>query len=144
MKCFVFATPITDLIPSLGLLLFRVFFGVFMAIGHGWSKLLSFGEMADKFPDPLGIGSRLSMGSAIFCEFVCAILIVLGLTTRIAALPLVFTMAVAAFMIHGGDPLFMGGGASKEPALIYLIAFALLVFTGPGRFSLDWLIGKRI
>ena len=83
------------------------------------------------------------MGSAIFCEFACAILVVLGLASRIAVLPLVFTMGVAAFIIHGGDPLFMAGDASKEPALIYLAAFAVIFFTGPGRFSLDWLIGKQ-
>lgn len=135
--------PVADLIPSVGLLLLRLVFGGFMAIGHGWGKLMSFGEVADKFPDPLGIGSRLSMGSAIFCEFVCAMLVVLGLATRVAVLPLVFTMGVAAFIVHGGDPLFMSGGAAKEPALVYLVAFAVLFFTGPGRFSLDGLIGKR-
>lgn len=143
MKRFLFGTPITDVIPSLGLLLSRLVFGSFLLLGHGWGKLLSFSEQADKFPDPLGIGPQLSMASAIICEVICSALVVLGLVTRIAVLPVVFMMSVAAFMIHADAPLFMGGGAAKEPALIYLTGFAVLFFTGPGRFSVDWLIGKR-
>lgn len=108
-----------------------------MLVGHGWGKLMSFSENAATFPDPLGIGPELSMGSAIFCEVICSALVVLGLATRFAVLPLVFTMVVAAFVVHGGDPLFMGSGAAKEPALIYLTAYALLFFTGPGCFSVD-------
>lgn len=143
MKRWLIGTPITELIPSLGLLLVRIIFGGFMLAGHGWSKLMSFGEAAAKFPDPLGIGNELSMGSAIFCEVACSALVLLGLATRAAILPLVFTMGVAAFIIHGGDPLFMGDGASKEPALMYLTAYALLFFTGPGCFSVDALLGSR-
>ena len=137
MKRWLIGAPVTDFIPSLGLLLFRIVFGGFMLVGHGWGKLMSFSEKATTFPDPLGIGPELSMGSAIFCEVVCAALVVLGLATRFAVLPLVFTMVIAAFVVHGGDPLFMGNGAAKEPALIYLTAYALLFFTGPGCFSVD-------
>jgi len=138
MKRLLFATPVTALLPSLGLLLFRLFFGAFMLLGHGWGKLMSFGEASATFPDPLHIGSKLSMGSAVFCEVFCAALVVLGLVTRLAVIPLVFTMGVAAFIVHGGDAL-----AVKEMALMYLAAFALLLFTGPGVFSLDAAIEKR-
>ena len=44
---------------------------------------------------------------------------------------------VAAFVVHGGDPF-----ATKEPALVYLSAFALLYFTGPGSLSIDALLNK--
>ena len=132
MKRWLIGAPVKDLIPSVGLLLFRIVFGGFMLIGHGWGKLMSFGETAAQFPDPLGIGNELSMGAAVFCEVVCSALVVLGLATRFAVLPLVFTMAVAAFVVHGGDPF-----ATKELALVYLSAFALLFFTGPGCFSID-------
>ena len=143
MLSWLIGTPVKNFIPSLGLLLFRIVFGGFMLIGHGWGKLMSYGEMSANFPDPLGIGNALSLGAAVFAEVVCSALVVLGLATRVAVLPLVFTMAIAAFVVHGGDPLFMGGGAAKEPALIYLCAFALLYFTGPGRFSIDKLFNKN-
>jgi len=140
MKRWIIGTPVIAFFPSIGLLLLRLVFGGFMLIGHGWGKLISFSEAAAKFPDPLGIGNELSMGSAVFCEVVCSLLVMLGLATRVAVLPLVFTMGVAAFIVHGGDPLFMGEGAAKEPALMYLTAFALLFFTGPGCFSVDTLL----
>ncbi len=143
MKKWIIGTPVNSFLPSVGLLLHRLVFAGFLLVGHGWGKLMSFSEKAGTFPDPLHIGHQLSMASAIFCEVVCSALVVLGLATRIAVLPVVFTMGVAAFIIHADAPLFMGGGAAKEPALLYLSAFAILFFTGAGRFSLDGLIGKR-
>lgn len=124
-------------LASIGLLVLRVGFGAHMAV-HGWGKfrMLLNGEF-DKFPDPLGIGSTASLIGAAGAEFVCAILVVLGLLTRLAAVPVVFTMAVAAFVVHRADPWMMGGGAAKEPALLFLTAFLALVFTGPGRYALD-------
>ena len=143
MKRWLIGAPVRDFIPSLGLLLFRIAFGGFMLVGHGWGKLMSFGEAAANFPDPLGIGSGPSLTGAIVSEVVCSALVILGLGTRLFVLPLVFTMVIAAFVVHGGDPLFMGGGASKEPALIYMFAFALLFFTGPGSFSVDHVFFHR-
>lgn len=142
MKKILFAVNVTDRLPSVGLLLHRIIFGGFMLVGHGWGKLMSFNDKAAGFPDPLGIGSTASMAGAVFCEIVCAALVMAGLLTRPAALGLVFTMAVAGFIVHGDDPLFMGGGPSKEPALIYLAAYLLLLFTGPGRYSLDQIISR--
>lgn len=138
MKRWLIGLPVKDLIPSVGLLLVRITFGGFMLFGHGWGKLMSFGDTATQFPDPLGIGNELSMASAIFCEVVCSALVVLGLATRVAVLPLVFTMVVAAFVVHGGDPF-----ATKELALVYLSGFALLFFTGPGCFSVDTMFFHR-
>jgi putative oxidoreductase len=105
---------------------------------HGWGKLMMLfrGEF-DKFGDPLGIGNTMSLIGAAGAEFGCALLVVLGLMTRLAAIPLVFTMSVAAFIVHRADPWTMGAGASKEPAMLFLIPFLALAFTGAGRFSLD-------
>ena len=86
MKKWVFGTPVSALLPSVGLLIFRVVFGGFMLFGHGWGKLMSFGEKAGSFPDPLGIGNELSLVSAILCEVVFALLVMLGLAVRIAVM----------------------------------------------------------
>lgn len=126
---------------DLALLLARLVFGGFMLVGHGWSKAQLIGtDKAANFPDPLGIGNQASLLGAVAGEVLCCVLICLGLLTRFACLGLVFTMAVAAFVIHAADPLFMGGGASKEPALLYLTAGLILLLTGPGRISIDQLI----
>lgn len=107
-----------------------------MLIGHGWGKLMSFSDKADSFPDPLGIGSFMSLLCTVLAEVVFAALVTAGLLTRAALLPLIFTMGVAAFVVHGGDPLF-GPGPSKEMALLYMSAYLVIFIGGPGKFSVD-------
>lgn len=123
---------------SFGLLLLRLAAGGSMIVFHGWDKLLGFSEMKDSFPDPLGIGTSLSLGAAVGAEVGCAALLVLGLATRVAALPLAFTMGVAAFVVHADDPW-----AKKELALVYLAMSLALVFTGAGRLSIDARLAKK-
>lgn len=141
---------------NLGLLVLRLGAGGWM-MTHGWGKVqMVFDGKFDQFGDPIGIGPTAGLLLATFAEFVCALLVVIGLGTRFATIPLIITMAVAAFIAHGNDPwtmgeaarLFMAGEAkhwgSKEPALLFLSAFLALMLTGPGRFSFDALIwGKR-
>ncbi|MCA9160817.1 MAG: DoxX family protein [Planctomycetales bacterium] len=114
-----------------GLFVLRVAFGVFMLV-HGMQKLMGFSEMADKFPDPIGIGSQLSLIMAIGAEVGCSILLILGLGTRLAVIPLAFTMIVALFIVHAADPWKV-----KELAALYLAVYAVIFITGPGRCSLD-------
>lgn len=143
-----------DWIRSIGLLTLRLGIGGFMLL-HGWGKLqmLQAGEF-EKFADPIGLGNKLSLVMATLAEVGGSILVILGLGTRLAAIPLAFTMLVAAFVAHGNDPWTMGEGAklfmtgaakswaSKEPALLFLIPFLALIFTGPGCISIDALIAS--
>lgn len=122
---------------SLGLLILRLGAGGMMVAGHGWGKLLSFSERSAGFPDPLGIGHVPSMAGTVGAEVVCAFLVAIGLATRLAALPLVFTMTIAGFVMNAGQPW-----GEKELAAIYLVAFAALVFTGPGAYSVDAKIAR--
>jgi putative oxidoreductase len=144
-----------DLTNSIGLLILRVGIGGFM-LTHGWGKLqmLLAGKFAD-FGDPIGLGSGPSLVLVTVAEFFAALLVMLGLATRFAAVFPVVAMGVAALIAHGNDPWTMGTAAqlfmagetkswsSKEPAFLYLIPFLALIFTGPGRFSLDGLICLR-
>lgn len=121
------------------LLLLRITFGGLMLLNHGLGKYgkLTGGEEI-KFMDFMGLGPDVSLGLVVFAEVVCALLIVFGLFTRLASIPLIFTMLVAVFMIHWGDPF-----AKKEMAILYLIPFLILFFKGAGRFSLDSLIDSK-
>ncbi|MDF1659467.1 MAG: DoxX family protein [Verrucomicrobiales bacterium] len=110
----------------------RLFIGGGMLFAHGWGKLTSFGDLSSKFPDPIGFGSAPSLALAVFAEVFCAIAIMLGLFTRAAAIPLLITMLVAAFVIHGADPF-----QKKEFALLYAVPCLMLIFTGAGSFSVD-------
>lgn len=116
---------------SFGLLALRVAFGCFMLV-HGIQKLLGFSEMSDVFPDPLGLGSTISLSLTIAAEAGCSVLLILGLGTRLAVLPLAFTMVVALFVIHADDPW-----QAKELAAIYLAAYAIIFVVGPGEYSID-------
>lgn len=129
--------PSQKLSLAIGLLLLRAAFGSLMLV-HGTQKLAGFGAMADQFPDPLGMGSQLSLVAAIGAEVGCSLLLILGLGTRLAAIPLAFTMFVALFVVHASDPWQV-----KELAAAHLAVYVSLAFTGPGPFSLDQLLFKR-
>ncbi len=122
---------------STGLLVLRVGVGLMMLV-HGWQKLTGFSEMADSFPDPIGMGSKLSLIAAIGAEVGCSLLLILGLGTRLAVIPLAFTMLVALFVVHADDPW-----QKKELAALYLLIYATLLLTGPGKFSIDSFIWRK-
>ena len=124
-------------LTSLGLLILRITFGSMMLV-HGIPKLMGFSEMVGKFPDPLGMGSQSSLILAIGAEVGCSILLILGLGTRFAAIPLAITMMVALFAVHASDPWKV-----KELAAVYLAVYVSLAFTGAGQFSLDYLLTKN-
>jgi len=132
MKKILFHSGTSPLLTGFGVLLLRLLFGFGMAFGHGWGKLMSFSDKMDSFPDPLGIGSAASLAGAVFAEVVCGILVGLGLFTRLALVPLIFTMAIAVFVVHGNDPF-----SGKEMALLYLVPYVVLFLTGPGKYSID-------
>jgi len=120
-----------------GKFILRVAFGAMMMV-HGLQKFNGYNELVDKFPDPLGMGSQASLISAIGSEVGCSILLIAGLFTRFASLPLAFTMVIALFVVHADDPW-----QKKELAAVYLAAYVAIFFLGAGRFSLDNLIWGR-
>ena len=119
---------------SVGLLIFRLWFGLTLLLNHGWGKLKAFDTMASSFADPLKIGHTPSFALVVFAEVVAAALVATGLVTRFAALVLTINMSVAFFMVHKRA---LSGSHSGELAFIYLAGFVALLLAGPGRISLD-------
>ncbi len=124
-----------EMLGSAGLLVLRLGVGAMMAFGHGWGKLTTFADKMDQFPDPLGVGSSTSLAMAVGAEFFCSLALMAGFLTRLAAVPLIVTMTVAAVVIHGADPW-----STKELAVLYLLSYTVLLLCGPGRFSVDWML----
>lgn len=121
------------------LLVLRVAVAAFMMV-HGYQKLsglLAGGEI--QFADPIGIGQAASLYLAVFAEFFCSLLLLLGLATRLALIPLIITMLVAVFMIHAADPF-----NKKELGLLYLVTYLFLFVSGPGKYSVDHLISQNL
>ncbi len=119
-------------------LILRVAIGVMM-LTHGFpkfQKLIAGGEI--QFADPFGMGTYLSFALVVFAEFFCAILLIFGLFTRLATIPLMITMLVAIFYAHANDPF-----GKKEMAVLYLISLITIAVIGPGSFSIDGSFNKR-
>ena len=109
-----------------------------LILTHGVPKLMSVfaGEM--QFGDPIGIGPGPSLVLSAFAEGICGILVLLGLWTRLASIPLIINMAVAAFIYHAADPF-----GTKEKAFLFLLLFIVLFLTGGGKYSLDEKMGGK-
>lgn len=120
------------------LLAARIVFGVLL-MTHGVAKWQNFETLCAIFPDPLGVGSRTSLVLAVFAEVICPLGFITGTLYRLALIPMIFTMCIAFFSVHGGDPF-----AARELAMLYLAAFVLLWFAGPGRYAADSLIARRL
>lgn len=122
---------------DVALLFFRVSIALLM-LTHGLPKLQKFfSDEPIAFASVFGMSESLSLGLTVFAEVFCSILILVGLGTRFAAIPLIFAMAVAAFYIHAADPF-----SSKEMAVFYLVGFTFLLITGAGKYSVDTIISK--
>jgi putative oxidoreductase len=117
---------------SIGLLILRLGTGGLLVYGHGWSKLVHFGERLATFADPIGLGPQASFVLVVFAEVVCSLLVMLGLFTRLAVVPLLIFFVVAAFVQHGHDPW-----SRRELPLLFGLPYLTLLFTGPGRYALD-------
>lgn len=130
-----------DKISFMGPTLARLTVGL-VFIGTGWGKLHSIPDVTEFFttlhiPAP-GFNARLTAAT----EFFGGLAILLGLGTRLVALPLAFTMVIAIVTAKRGD-------ITGLPALVgfeewsYLVFFIWLALVGAGPLSIDGLIGRR-
>lgn len=122
---------------SSALLILRVVFGLLLA-SHGWMKLTGFSEMSSQFLPLFGMSPSFSLALAVFGELFCSIAVIFGFLTRLAAIPAAFTMLIAFTMAHGCS--IANGG---ELAFAYLIVFIVLIITGGGKYSIDYLLAKK-
>lgn len=128
------------------LLLMRLYWGIsFVLAGKG--KLLNVERTAGFFADlgiPLAKASAVLVGSV---EFFGGLLLVLGLFSRLAALPLATIMIVAFATVHKASltVLFQHPDvALKEEPFLFLLICLIVIAFGSGKFSLDSLLKKKI
>ena len=130
-----------------GLLLIRLMVGV-VFVFHGSQKLFGafggpglegFAGFLTQLQVPMPMVSAVL---AAVAEFGGGLALIAGLGTRFAAVPLVITMLVAAFKVHGSAFSAQAGGL--EYALTLAVVSAGLGLTGAGAFSLDHWLGLRL
>lgn len=112
--------------------------GVEKLHGANW-----FMDIQDKFPFPFShVPPEISWHLATWFELIGPVALVLGLATRFFALSLSILTLVAILSVHGGLGYNVCDSGWKLP-LIYLVMFLPLIFSGPGRLSLDFWIRHR-
>jgi len=131
-----------DKYRDFGLLLLRVGIGGVFATMHGWGKISGGPEVWERLGSAIGaLGVPVFLPTfwgfmAAFAEFVGAILLVFGFMYRPAAFLLLCTMIVATAMHAAKDENF------NHPLELGIVFLAML-FIGPGKYSLDVVLGKK-
>ena len=128
-----------------GLALLRVWTGATLFLRHGLEKQPAhWAQFMAHFPNPIGIGSHPSFLIAFVSDFVCGILLILGLGTRWAALFSLGNIFVAWAFVH--HFAFLGKGPQSdhgEVIVLYIGALLTLIIAGPGAPSLDRLLARK-
>ncbi|MDG1054599.1 MAG: DoxX family membrane protein [Flavobacteriaceae bacterium] len=128
---------------DLSLLFARLFTGYFMLTLHGWGKITAgtdrWNRLGSSLSDLIGLDFlSIPLGfMASFAESIGAILIIIGLTTRPAAFLLAFTMFVAVCKKLPG-----GIKGAELPALFLCLSLVILL-SGAGKYSIDYLLKQK-
>jgi putative oxidoreductase len=147
MKKF-FSTGYSQTGLNAGLLIIRVLIGVLMGI-YGYQKMVDFtvqsgSDFWAKDVNFLGLGGKVSLGLTIFAELFCSVLLILGLATRLATIPLIICMGFIFVTMNKFEIIQKGeNGPHMNDVFYYMMTYVALLFTGPGKWSLDGLIGKK-
>lgn len=95
----------SESVRDFALLLLRLSVGALL-ITHGFpkfQKLISGNEI--QFASVFGLSPTVSMTMAMLAEFFCAAMVFMGVFHPLAAIPVIITMLVIVFKIHGKLPL---------------------------------------
>jgi putative oxidoreductase len=142
LDALIFGAP-TGRAREIGLTILRVAVGAIF-IAHGAQKffLLGIPAVAGGFAQG-GIPMASFMAPLIASvELLGGIALVAGLLTRVAALGTAFVMLGAMSLVHMKGGFFLPAGI--EYTVVLLSASVALILTGPGRFSLDARLGRRV
>ena len=128
-------------LTDFGLLILRVFTGVLL-IHHGYEKLANIENFAAAFVRPLHLPFPITLSYlAAFSEIIGSWLLITGFLTRFGALAIAGTISVAIYhaIVVNGFNIYL-----LELLGLYFAAAAMVLAAGPGRFSLDELLVRKI
>jgi putative oxidoreductase len=128
-----------------GLAVLRVWTGATLFLRHGWEKQPAhWAQFMAHFPNPVGIGPHASFLIAFLSDFVCGILLIIGLGTRWAAAFCIANIFVAWAFVHHFAFLSKDPGSDHgELIVLYLGALLTLLIAGPGAACIDRIIARR-
>ena len=126
---------------NVGLLILRIAIGT-MLIHHGYEKTADIENFADAFVRPLHLPFPIFFSYiAAFSEIVGSWMIICGLGTRLGALAILGTISFAIYhaLVTSGFNIYL-----LELLVLYWGGTACIVLSGPGNFSIDHLIKRKL
>jgi putative oxidoreductase len=129
-------------LDSGALLLGRLAVGL-LFVSTGWGKVHDIPKVVAFF-ESLGIpapGFHAVLVS--WSELLCGSAIVIGLLTRLAAIPLIVSMTVALLTAKRGDIHGILDLVGQDE-FTYLVVLAMIAVLGPGKLGFDHLVAKRL
>ncbi|HTE09295.1 MAG TPA: DoxX family protein [Flavitalea sp.] len=129
-----FSTSYSASTFNIALLILRITGGIFI-IPHGYDKFVHYQQYKPTSLNFLHLGSGPSLALNIFAEVICGALVILGLFTRLATIPLLINMAVVVLIAEQAD--FFG---KAEHGAMFFGIFLTILLTGPGKISVDGMI----
>lgn len=122
---------------DLGILFLRLIFGGLFT-WHGIDALSHYNLYLSMSQSTIGLPASVEFNLVVFAQFICGILIMLGILTRLAVIPIFIIMSVAFLIAHKGQPFFQ-----KELPFAYGLFCIAIFILGSGRYSIDNLLQKR-
>lgn len=137
-------TRLTDPFPSyrmfnICMLFFRMAVCLEIIFVHGFKKLGIGVADAEKIPNPLHLPEIFNNAFAVSANIFFPFLVMIGLCTRISTLPTLAVTLTGYFVLHWNDAALI-----KDTPYIYSIIFLLILVLGPGKYSFDNYIYKKI
>ncbi len=118
---------------DLALLILRVWIGLALFMQHGLFKFVHFSQLWGHFPDPLHIGTYISLIFSTFSDGICSIFIAFGIATRAAAL----VAAIDVFVVFAVMRHFSFSNGDGELVFLYLGGLLTIILMGAGKYSFD-------
>lgn len=140
--------PQAHAIAEAGPVIVRVVLGYVMA-AHGWEKIDGGAELRAGLSGFLDSKSvplpDLVAWIVPYIELLGGVALILGLAARFAAALIAIFLTLAALVVTRSNGLIgpQGGGVGYERDLVYIAAALVVIVQGPGRPSLDHLLGQE-
>lgn len=123
----------------LAMLAFRVLISVELMMAHGLKKVGVGVAQAETVPNPLHLPAQLNDLFATSANLFFPVLVIIGFFTRLAVIPVLAVTLTGYFVVHWNDSLL-----EKDTPFMYSVSFLLIVVLGPGKYSLDHFLNKRL
>jgi len=136
------ATNKLSKLEDLPLFLIRLIlaYGFYVPAMMKWRNISGIAEWFGSMGIPMPMLNAYLSATA---EIAGVILLPLGLATRFISIPLMFTMVVAIITVHMGNGFDAGDNGFEIP-LYYILMLLVLMVNGAGRFSLDYIISRKM